>query len=98
MDAISLLDFIGRRIILGKFGMIDSAVFQNGYMISQQGIDASGNPTNDYRKFGTTEFTPNLMLDFKYGGCELSGNIKRGISIIESGYAHRLLAKAIFMW
>lgn len=82
------------RIILGKFGMIDSAVFQNGYMISQQGIDASGNPTNDYRKFGTTEFTPNLMLDFKYGGCELSGNIKRGISIIESGYAHRLLAKS----
>lgn len=82
------------RIILGKFGMIDSAVFQNGYMISQQGVDSSGNPTNDYRKFGTTEFTPNLMLDFKYGGCELSGNIKRGISILESGYAHRLLAKS----
>lgn len=61
------------RIILGKFGMIDSAVFQNGYMISQQGVDASGNPTDDYRKFGTEEFTPNLLLNFALGSFE--GNV-----------------------
>lgn len=68
------------RIILGKFGMIDSAVFQNGYMISQQGVDASGNPTDDYRKFGTEEFTPNLLLNFLTGlfkgnKVELTGQI-----------------------
>lgn len=85
---------IAAGIALFDFALIGSAVFQDGCMISQQGVDALGNPTNDYRKFGTTEFTPNLMLDFKYGGCELSGNIKRGISIIESGYTHRLLAKS----
>ena len=72
------------RIILGKFGMIDSAVFQNGYMISQQGVDASGNPTEDYRKFGTNAFTPNLMLDFKRGNCDLVGSIRRGMVIYES--------------
>lgn len=72
------------RIILGKFGMIDSAVFQNGYMISQQGTDASGNITYDYRKFGTEEFTPNLMLDFKRGDCDLVGSIKRGMVIYDS--------------
>lgn len=72
------------RIILGKFGLIDSAVFQNGYMISQQGVDASGNPTNDYRKFGTDAFYPNLMLDFKRGDCDLIGSIRRGMVIYES--------------
>lgn len=81
------------RIILGKFGMIDSAVFQNGYMISQQGTDASGNPTEDYRKFGTNAFTPNLMLNFKTGDCELSGSIRRGIVIIDSDAPHQGITK-----
>lgn len=81
------------RIILGKFALIDSAVFQNGYVISQQGVDASGNPTNDYRLFGTNNFTPNLMLNFKTGDCELSGSIKRGMVVIESGSAHQMLTK-----
>lgn len=79
------------RIILGKFGMIDSAVFQNGYMISQQGTDASGNITYDYRKFGTKEFTPNLMLDFKRGDCDLVGSIKRGMVIYDSETTPSLL-------
>ena len=53
-------------------------------MISQQGTDASGNITYDYRKFGTEEFTPNLMLDFKRGDCDLVGSIKRGMVIYDS--------------
>lgn len=82
---------LAARIILGKFGMIDSAVFQNGYMISQQGTDASGNITYDYRKFGTEEFTPNLMLDFKRGDCDLVGSIKRGMVIYDSETTPSLL-------
>lgn len=58
---------IAAEIALLNFALIGSAVFQDEYMISQQGVDASGNPTNDFRKFGTEEFTPNLLLDFATG-------------------------------
>lgn len=58
---------IAAGIALFDFALIGSAVFQDEYMISQQGVDASGNPTNDFRKFGTEEFTPNLLLDFATG-------------------------------
>lgn len=58
---------IAAGIALFDFALIGSAVFQDEYMISQQGIDASGNPTNDFRKFGTEEFTPNLLLNFLIG-------------------------------
>ena len=58
---------IAAEIALLNFALIGSAVFQDEYMISQQGVDASGSPTNDFRKFGTEEFTPNLLLDFATG-------------------------------
>ena len=58
---------IAAGIALFDFALIGSAVFQDEYMISQQGLDASGNPTNDFRKFGTEEFTPNLLLNFLIG-------------------------------
>jgi hypothetical protein len=58
---------IAAEIALLNFALIGSAVFQDEYMISQQGVDASGNPTNDFRKFGTEEFTPNLLLNFLIG-------------------------------
>lgn len=58
---------IAAGIALFDFALIGSAVFQDEYMISQQGVDASGNPTNDFRKFGTEEFTPNLLLNFLIG-------------------------------
>ena len=71
---------IAAGIALFDFALIGSAVFQDEYMISQQGVDASGNPTNDFRKFGTEEFTPNLLLDFATGlfkgnKVELTGQI-----------------------
>ena len=58
---------IAAEIALLNFALIGSAVFQDEYMISQQGVDASGSPTNDFRKFGTGTFTPNLLLDFATG-------------------------------
>ena len=71
---------IAAEIALLNFALIGSAVFQDEYMISQQGVDASGNPTNDFRKFGTEEFTPNLLLNFLTGlfkgnKVELTGQI-----------------------
>lgn len=84
---------IAAEIALFDFALIGSAVFQDEYMISQQGVDASGNPTEDYRKFGTNAFTPNLMLNFKTGDCELSGSIRRGIVIIDSEAPHQGITK-----
>ena len=66
---------IAAEIALLNFALIGSAVFQDEYMISQQGVDASGNPTNDFRKFGTEEFTPNLLLNFATGLFE-GNNVK----------------------
>lgn len=58
---------LATNIALIKFGLIGSAVFKDEYMYSQQGTNAAGAATNDYRKFGTTDFTPNLMFDFLTG-------------------------------
>lgn len=68
------------NIALIKFGLIGSAVFKDEYMYSQQGVDANGNTTSDYRAFGTNAFTPNLMLDFLHGAMksnsvDVSGSI-----------------------
>lgn len=73
---------IAAEIALLNFALIGSAVFQDEYMISQQGVDASGNPTNDFRKFGTEEFTPNLLLNFAIGlfkgnNVEVNGGVSR---------------------
>lgn len=79
---------LATNIALIKFGLVGSAVFKDEYMYSQQGVDASGVATSDYRKFGTNDFTPNLMLNFLNGLLESSvhnGTLKlipgRGIVI-----------------
>lgn len=58
---------LATNIALIKFGLIGSAVFKDEYMYSQQGINAAGAATNDYTKFATDAFTPNLMLNFLTG-------------------------------
>lgn len=55
------------EMLIANFGKLASAVFYGEYMFSQQGVDANGNATNDYSKFGTNAFEPNLMLDFLHG-------------------------------
>lgn len=78
---------IAAEIALLNFALIGSAVFQDEYMFSQQGVDADGNPTNDYRNFGTTDFTPNLMFDFQTGSfkgrnVEVEGTIIANASFV----------------
>ena len=55
-------------------GLIGSAVFNNEYMFSQQGITTSGAVTTDYEKFNandpyksTNEFRPNFCVNFETG-------------------------------
>ena len=75
---------LAAQIFLANFALIGSAVFQDEYMISQQGMDDNGNTSFDYRNFGKGTFFPNLMLDFKKGDCNLVGSISRGMVIYES--------------
>lgn len=58
---------LATRVMLADFGMIDDAVFKDGYMISQQGVNSRGLPTNDYRKFGTPDFIPNYQVNYRTG-------------------------------
>nr|DAV67201.1 MAG TPA: hypothetical protein [Caudoviricetes sp.] len=58
---------LATQILLANFALIGSAVFKDEYMYSQQGVDASGKSTVDYRGFGKSDFTPNLLLDFLTG-------------------------------
>lgn len=58
---------LATNIALIKFGLIGSAVFKDEYMYSQQGTNAAGATTSDYRKFGTSEFTPNFLVNFLTG-------------------------------
>ena len=55
------------EVLMANFAKLASAVFYGQYMFSQQGVDANGNPTNNYRNFGTANFMPNLLLDFQTG-------------------------------
>jgi len=75
---------LATNIALIKFGLIGSAVFKDEYMYSQQGTNAAGAPTEDYREFGTSAFTPNLMLDFLRGifkgrNVDVDGGVFRNI-------------------
>lgn len=81
-------------ILMAQFGLIGSAVFKDGYMYSQYGVDADGRHTEDYRDFGTPAFTPNLMLDFLNG----AGHYARGnISWDEYGRLYRR-SREIIVW
>lgn len=59
------------ELLMANFAKLASAVFYDDYMFSQQGIDANGNPTLNYKGFGSNDFTPNILLDFKTGYAKL---------------------------
>lgn len=70
------------QILLFEFAKIGQAIFQNQYMISQRGVDADGNESDDYRNFGKIRynpstgesqnlFTPNLLFNFLTGSGHL---------------------------
>lgn len=59
------------EILMSNFAKLASVVFYGDYMFSQQGVDAAGNPTLNYKGFGSNDFTPNILLDFKTGYAKL---------------------------
>lgn len=75
------------ELLMAQFAKLASAVFYGDYMFSQQGVDASGNSTEDYRKFGTANFIPNLLFDFQTGSfkgrnVEVEGTIIANASFV----------------
>lgn len=65
-------------VIMANFAKLASAVFHGHYMFSQQGVDAAGQPTSNYKGFGTDAFTPNLSLNFLTGEIRTSSGIFKG--------------------
>lgn len=57
-------------------GLIGSAVFNGNYMFSQQGTDANGNPSSNYKEFtgdADSPFKPNLLINFNTGDLTYKG-------------------------
>lgn len=80
------------QILLFDFAKIGQAIFQNQYMISQHGVDADGNESDDYRNFGKKRydpntgesqdlFTPNILMNFLTGYAAMNNIIIRGTTI-----------------
>lgn len=76
---------LAAQILFAKFALIGSAVFMDEFMYSQQGVNASGNPTNDYRGLGTDAFTPNILLDFLNGKANFKDATIKGVIEAISG-------------
>ena len=75
------------EILMANFAKLASAVFSGDYMFSQQGVDAEGNSTSSYEKFGTANFIPNLLFDFQTGSfkgrnVEVEGTIIANASFV----------------
>nr|DAY94280.1 MAG TPA: hypothetical protein [Caudoviricetes sp.] len=69
------------EILMTNFAKLASAIFYGDYMFSQQGTDSAGNSTTAYQGFGTSDFTPNLQINFKTGeiignNCFFKGSVK----------------------
>lgn len=70
------------QILLFEFAKVGQAIFKDQYMLSQHGVDADGNESDDYRNFGKIRydpstgvsqelFTPNLLFNFLTGAGHL---------------------------
>lgn len=81
------------QILLFDFAKIGQAIFKDQYMLSQHGVDADGNESDDYRNFGKIRynpstgesqnlFTPNLLFNFLTGAGHLG---RKNIEFGEDG-------------
>lgn len=84
---------LAAQVLLANFALVGSAVFKDQYMFSQQGLDSLGVETNDYRNFGTHDFTPNLILDFLTGSSIFNKTTVRGTIEAISGLIGGLTIK-----
>lgn len=67
------------ELALIQFAKIGQAIFYDQYMFSQNGFDANGNITSDYKDFSPEmdKFTPMILLDFLKGTGHLGGKSVR---------------------
>lgn len=78
------------ELLMARLGLIGKSVFWDNYTISQQGVDAQGQPSADYRNFADGTFTPNILIDWVSGtmkllkliaeGAEISGTIRSTVA------------------
>ena len=63
------------ELALIQFAKIGQAIFYDQYMFSQNGFDANGNITSDYKDFSPEmdKFTPMILLDFLKGTGHFGG-------------------------
>ena len=63
------------ELALIQFAKIGQAIFYDQYMFSQNGFDANGNITSDYKDFTPSmdKFIPMILLDFLKGTGHLGG-------------------------
>ena len=69
-------------IVMAEFARLGGAVFVGDWMISREGVDRSGALSDEYVKFRTGEFTPNLAIDFKTGA--IAANLATIKGVIEA--------------
>lgn len=77
---------LASQVLLAQWAKIGPAIFQGNYMLSQQGVDADGNASNDYRQLDEENpmadgnaFRPNILLDFLSGSAWLSRMVLRDL-------------------
>ena len=59
------------EVLMADFGKLAGFVFHGNNMFSQQGVDANGTTTDEYKDFGTSDFTPNILINGLTGEVEL---------------------------
>lgn len=72
------------QILLFEFAKIGQAIFKDQYMLSQHGIDADDNESDDYRNFSGEEgtgFQPNILMNFLTGYACMNNITVRGTAI-----------------
>lgn len=76
------------ELLMAKLGLIGKSVFWDSYTFSQKGVDKQGKPSDQYQKFESGEFIPNILIDWVEGtmkllklvaeGADISGILKAG--------------------
>lgn len=72
-------------ILMANFAKLAGAVFHGDYMFSQEGIDANGNKTYEYKNFNPSnpqsgDFRPNLAFNLKTGDQYANGGHTYGFA------------------
>jgi len=69
------------ELLMASYGKIASAIFYGDCMFSQQGTDANGNASSDFKGYEKGTFIPNILLNFLTGVAKLNKLIAENAEI-----------------